>query len=276
MTTFELNTAAPDGAALAARWHQGMEAASFQGKGVDFWDNWVRSLPARGEHSGYVEEVLRRIESRADDAVLDVGAGTGALSLPLARRVRLVTALDHSAAMLENIARQAAAQDITNIEPLRLDWTRARLGSDFVQHDIVLVSRSLPAGKDILRCLDLINRSARRDCYVTWKVDGHDSLETELCRRLGVAYHPFPDADLLYQLIRSLGISPRVDTFTTRGRRVYEGLEQAYMQIVRNGAASAASKQTALEFLADNLKFENGVYLQPKETRWALISWSCC
>ncbi len=96
--------------------------------------------------------------------------------------------------MLETIARSAAAEDVNNIRLLQLDWTQAKLGVDFEQHDVVLVSRSLPAGKDILRCLNLINSAARRLCYVTWKVDGHDALEAELCRTLGVDYRPSPAA----------------------------------------------------------------------------------
>jgi 2-polyprenyl-3-methyl-5-hydroxy-6-metoxy-1,4-benzoquinol methylase len=82
--------------ACAARWHDSMAAASFQGRGAEFWDNWVRSLPEKREHSGYVEEVLSRMACLPSDEVLDVGAGTGALCLPLAKKTRQVTALDQS------------------------------------------------------------------------------------------------------------------------------------------------------------------------------------
>jgi ubiquinone/menaquinone biosynthesis C-methylase UbiE len=273
MTKDKINQACGSSAALAARWHAAMKAATFQGKGVAFWDNWVRSLPSKHEHSSYVEEVLALMDCRQGDTVLDVGAGTGALCLPLARRVRAVTALDHSRSMLDHIMAQAAAGGIVNIQPLLLDWVRARPGLDFGQHDIVLVSRSLPAGDDILRCLELVNRSAGRICYVSWKMSGYDPLEAALCRRLGLKYRTFPGADLLCSIVQSMGISPRLDTFITRGKRVYESLEQACTQILRSGAGSEDVRETATAFLAANLKSEGGIYIQPKETSWALISW---
>ena len=260
---------------LAARWHQGMATASFKGQGAAFWDDWVRSLPPKQEHSGYVEEVLRRINYNEDDTVLDVGAGTGALSLPLAKCVRHVTALDHSEAMLDTIAHDAAREQINNIKLLRLDWTKAQLGVDFDQHDIVLVSRSLPAGDDIMHCLDLINHAAKRSCYITWKADGHNPLEAALCSQLGIAYYPFPDYTVLRDIIISLGIIPNIELFATRSKRIFGSLEQAFTQIVRRHTISETERQSALEFLAANLEYEDGSYVQFSEIRWALMSWSC-
>lgn len=260
-------------AALAARWHQSMSSASFKGQGAGFWDTWARSLPSKREHSGYTEQVLRLIQCEENDTVLDVGAGTGALSLPLARRARLVTALDHSATMLEILAKNAAEDHLDNIKLLQLDWTKAKLGVDFPQHDIVLVSRSLPAGEDILQCLDLINRAAGKWCYITWRADGNSQLEENLCARLGLPYHPFPDYTIIRDIILSLGITPHVEIFATNGKRFYGSPEQAYTQIVRGRAVSETEKRASLEFLAANLQYEDGAYVQPEETRWALISW---
>jgi len=261
--------------ALAMRWHQNMAAASFKGQGAAFWDTWVHSLPPKQDHSGYVEEVLHRINCSQDDTVLDIGAGTGVLSLPLAKCARQVTALDHSHAMLETIAHSAATERLNNIKLLHLDWTKAKLGIDFDQHDIVIASRSLPADNDILRCLDLINRTARRTCYITWKANGHNPLEEALCTRLNIPYHPFPDYTVLCDIITSLGIMPSVEIFSIGGKRIYGNLEQAYIQIVRGRTTDEAEKQLSLEFLAANLECEDGLYTQPLETNWALISWSC-
>jgi len=261
--------------ALAERWHQSMTAASFSGQGAGFWDAWVHSLPPKREHSSYTKEVLRRIKCNPSDTILDVGAGTGALSLPLAKRVHLVTALDQSEAMLQTIAQDAAAEQLNNIKLLHLDWTKARLGIDFDQHDIVLVSRSLPAGEDILRCLELISHTAKKRCYITWKVNGYNLLEAALCAQLGTTYHPFPDYTILRDIIISLGITPRVDIFATCGKRIFGSLEQAYTQIIRGYAASETERQASMQFLADNLEYQNGYYVQPMESLWALISWSC-
>jgi len=275
MSENEVNGPGATSATLASRWHHGMATASFKGQGAAFWDAWVRSLPPKQEHSNYVDEVLHRINCKKDDAILDVGAGTGALSLPLAKCVRQVTALDQSEAMLETIAHNAAAEQISNIKLLHLDWTKAQLGIDFDQHDIVLVSRSLPGGDDVLRCLDLINRAARRMCYITWKADGHNPLEATLCTQLGIPYHSFPDYIVLRDIILSLGIIPIIELFTARSKHCFGSLEQAYTQIVRKHTLSNTDRQLALDFLADNLEQEDGSYVQTSDIRWALISWPC-
>lgn len=273
MSITEMGKSRAASIALAQCWHQSMAAASFKVQEVAFWDTWLRSLPPKQEHSGYVDEVLRRINCNKDDTVLDVGAGTGALSIPLAKRVRSVTALDHSEAMLETIVRSAAAERLNNIKTLCLDWTKAQLDIDFDQHDIVLVSRSLPTGEDILHCLNLISCAAKRTCYVTWKANGHNSLEEALCRQLDIPYHPFPDYTVLRDILISLGITPNVEIFATRSKRIFGSLEQAHIQIVRGRTINDVDRQASFKFLADNLQCENGSYMQLEEARWALISW---
>jgi cyclopropane fatty-acyl-phospholipid synthase-like methyltransferase len=91
----------------AGLWHQQMDEASFRGQGADFWDNWGRTLPEKKEHSGYVEEVMSRLRLEPEYSVLDVGSGTGALAIPLAKQVRSVTAL--ALPVLQSIVSRKAA-----------------------------------------------------------------------------------------------------------------------------------------------------------------------
>jgi len=58
---------------------------------------------------------------RIGDSLLDVGAGTGRLTLPLARCVGHVTALDRTPAMLEILRRQASTYRIENLTVLDAD-----------------------------------------------------------------------------------------------------------------------------------------------------------
>jgi|SRR5579862_760070 len=55
---------------------------------------------------------------RADDDVLDLGAGTGLIALAAAPRVAHVDAVDVSPRMLERLGAAAAADNITNVTPV--------------------------------------------------------------------------------------------------------------------------------------------------------------
>jgi SAM-dependent methyltransferase len=257
----------------AGLWHHRMGKASFKGHGADFWDNWGRTLPPKKEHSGYVEEVISRMHLEPEYSVLDVGSGTGALAIPLAKQVKSVTALDHSRVLLDIVSRNAAAAGLTNIHTLNLDWTKAQLGKDFQQHDVVVVSRSLPAGDDIGRCLKLIDASARCSCYVTWKACAYDELESEISQLLGITYNPFPDHIILYNLLYSLGICAEVSIFRSARCRRYETLEEAYLDTVRKQSVTKEKKQDVLKLLDGYLIHQDGAYYQPRKTQWALVHW---
>jgi hypothetical protein len=65
-----------------------------------------------------------------------------------------------------------------------------------------------------------------------------------------------------------------VEIFSTHGRRIYQSLEQAYMQILRSYQVQGEDgRRTAMDFLSSRLDYRDGVYLQPKDIRWALIWW---
>jgi SAM-dependent methyltransferase len=70
------------------------------------------------ECGGYVEdlEVWRDLARRQGDPILDVGAGTGRVTLDLARAGHAVTALDVSGELLATLRRRAAGLDVTTVE----------------------------------------------------------------------------------------------------------------------------------------------------------------
>ena len=89
------DTSRPDSTGLnwAARWIDlkvnHLRSVNITHEG-DFWmdpDNVRRYLEqTRGEYGRQVAEQLRTMDIRSDDRVLDIGAGSGALAVPLAKR----------------------------------------------------------------------------------------------------------------------------------------------------------------------------------------------
>ncbi len=82
---------------------------------------WRRASATWDDHVGptiapVVDAVLREVGGGPAGVVVDIGAGTGALSLPLASLADKVVAVDVSDAMLEQLAAAAAKSGITNVE----------------------------------------------------------------------------------------------------------------------------------------------------------------
>jgi ubiquinone/menaquinone biosynthesis C-methylase UbiE len=66
-------------------------------------------------------EILAEIEIQPGDRFLDVGAGSGALSIPAARRGARVVATDISPAMVERLRARAEAEGLADVEARVMD-----------------------------------------------------------------------------------------------------------------------------------------------------------
>jgi ubiquinone/menaquinone biosynthesis C-methylase UbiE len=65
------------------------------------------------------------------DRVLEIGAGTGIFTIPIARNCREITAVDISRNMLEALERKAAAEGITNIRTILCDIEKSDIEGTF-------------------------------------------------------------------------------------------------------------------------------------------------
>ena len=83
------------------------------------WDQHVISAEEVARSSGFAhlrDEILSRAHPQADDRVLDIGSGTGLLSIPLAQQVARVTAFDISPAMGEYVRAKANSAGLDNLD----------------------------------------------------------------------------------------------------------------------------------------------------------------
>jgi 2-polyprenyl-3-methyl-5-hydroxy-6-metoxy-1,4-benzoquinol methylase len=84
------------------------------------WTKRTRSWDHGAQNNPGLVKVVARVLAESHPAVsmhaVDLGCGTGQLTIPLARAVGSVYAVDVSASMIELLDSNAAAQDVRNIE----------------------------------------------------------------------------------------------------------------------------------------------------------------
>ena len=172
--------------------------------GFDLWD-------AYEPHTRYPGELIRPILKciRAQTTVLDVGAGTGALALPMAAAARRVTAVDVSSAQCRRLRRKAENLDINNLAVVESPWEKIH-EETLGPHDIVTAGYCLFMA-DIEGALWKMRRLSRRRIFLV-HLASHD-LQRPMARILGHKTS-FPDHHMLLNLLREMGWDARYEIFT--------------------------------------------------------------
>jgi len=141
-----------------------------------FWNGMARRFgedrPAEQE-DGKVKSILDLLGTTGLDLegaeVLDIGAGTGALSLPLARRGAKVTALDFSPEMLKKLKKRAAEEHVVISDTLLASWDTIDLDAVGFRNRFDLVIASMtPAVRDPETFDKMLDASRGAGYYSGW------------------------------------------------------------------------------------------------------------
>lgn len=145
-------------------------------------------------------------------SVLDVGAGGGAASLPLAPRMATLTAIDTHQGMLDDLTRRAAP---LHIEPRLINGTWPDVADQAPTADVVICHHVLYNVPDLEPFVAALTTYARRRVVV--EITARHPLAA-----LNPYWHEFhqltrphnPCADQAIELLTSLGLAVRVDRWT--------------------------------------------------------------
>ncbi|TRZ91180.1 MAG: class I SAM-dependent methyltransferase [Methanosarcinales archaeon] len=126
-----------------------------------YWSNTAREYYRKIVANGKLLRKLKKYVD-SDSTVLDIGAGTGYLTLALAPYVKKVASVEPSEGMLNILREKAEYLGIHNIDYINRKWEDAKTS----QYDIVLASHSISCTKDPLTFFQRMHECARRFVFL--------------------------------------------------------------------------------------------------------------
>ncbi len=229
----------------------------------------------------YPETVINLIKPSPGDRVLDIGCGPGTTTIPLARIVKSVTALDTSEGMLSKLRRRASEEGIGNIKCVRRFWREAEPGVDIDdKYDIVVASNCInllgavekpkeggvAIEWDLEDALRRMSKVGRR-IFVTMPVTDFIDEDSAAFKSLGREYHPAPTNIHVYNVVHQMGLKPSCGYFL----RFNSGDKavQKYLDSLNWMLSLKPAEQEQMRRFAEQIKeeIENTVHV------WTMISW---
>jgi len=219
----------------------------------------------------------------SSETVLDVGAGTGRLALPMARRAKSVTALDQSAGMLSCLRENMAAEGLENIRFIHKSWQAVSL-DELEPHDVVLSSNSLGV-YDLREALAKMDSLAKRAVYIFTFVDGkrddglRDFLRSSKDGRDGeLGRHKKQKAGpagylMMYNLLADMGILADIRIMQWHSTEHFSSLDEAVAEWKQMYEVPAEKEPDLREFISQRLVEDESGLSMHRHHKQALISW---
>lgn len=201
-------------------WRSRMEISTTlkRNKGCsDFWNNRKRArsraASSTGDDCERVAWVTSSLPITPQARILDIGAGAGAVAVPLSRRVAAVTAVEPARAMRETLEQAVREAGIENTTIVGRHWEEIDPERDLdPPYDVVFASFSLGM-PDLRAAIEKMNRVCSGTVAVFhfaglpyWEQVMFDTWPD----LHGVAYQPGPKADVIFNLLYQMGIYPDV------------------------------------------------------------------
>ena len=177
------------------------------------------------EKDDYPKKLLNKIHTEPEYSILDIGCGEGVITIPLAKKVSKVTAIDLSSEMLELLKEKAQKEGLDNIKYIHGDITS--INPDIVEkHDIVIASRALNGIRDIETLLKNINEIGKY-VYITLKspeIRKYDVMNDNIFdkKQSNSSSHIY-----IYNMLYQMGIIANMVKLECKTINTYNNIEEA-------------------------------------------------
>ena len=214
--------------------------------------------------------VLQDIDSQT--SVLDVGAGNGRWTIPVAQKARSVTAIEPSDSIRETLSNNIASAKLADIQIVPARWEEAVVE----KHDIVVCAHSIYASRDFAGFVRKMERCAGKRCYLALRLPPKDGIMGELSHAIYGSYHDSPNAIIAYNALYSMRIYANVLVEESIQRWIDTTFEGALTRAKRHLRLGSSDIHDGLirDTLAHRLTELDGSYIWPDGMRSALLWWN--
>lgn len=214
------------------------------GRPEDFWDR--RSRAYRDSTEGLPDPLVTFLESYCSPSLtlIDVGAGTGRHTVPLAGRLDWVTAVEPSQGMREQIP------PLDNVTVIASRWEDAEVAPA----DLVICCHVLYAVAEPAPFIEKLEASARERIFICLREAPLRHPAERIWELLtGQARAPQPLFADLVALLRCIGVEPQVTWLTYPAEQRFRDLERA-LEDCRLRVGEAWQEKAGRAWLEANLE----------------------
>ena len=220
------------------------------------------------EYGRKAVEALSEILDK-DFEVLEIGAGPGTLTIPLAKKVKKVVAIESSEMAVEYLKRNIEGSQVENVEIMNENWLEVEDREIEDRFDLAVCSHFLWQVEDIDKHLKKMENASKRYCAVIQPA-GRDSIVKERWTRItGKDYRGQfdPDADYFVYLI--LRKWERLVNVRIMNYRIERNLEQE-VRYIASFIGRYAEVDTHVKEIIEQCISEKGLH---KEKHSAVVMW---
>lgn len=244
------------------------------------WDKRAAAYHrATRDEKDATEQELRFIDLAAGDTVLDVGAGTGRLAVPIAHTAAHVTALDPSGGMLALLEERMAAAKRTNYSCVRMRFEDTVVGRDIEPHDVVIAAFSL-GFYDLAAALGKLDAAATRSVYLFWHAGEWRSRDEMVLYRAVFGEEVslqkgYPDYIYPVNILHDAGIYPNVRIYHAAWDAVYDSVDEAVQNWVTMHSPDLEDPSPVVEYFTRVLRRDaSGRYVERSVRPTAAVWWT--
>lgn len=205
--------------------------------------------------------------------VLDIGAGTGAWAIFMARHALHVTAIEPSDSMCEVMRERLAAENITNVSIIQDHWPDVAVD----MHDFSFASHSMYGVADFRAFVQKMNQVTRRRCLLLMRVLLADAPMAKAAMHVWGQPYDSPNFQVAHSAMMQMDIYPDVVMETDKGWDpwTHETLDMALSEVKNrlNLETDSTHDRYLRSLLEDSLIKEESHYRWPVGNRSGILHW---